>query len=177
MGVLLLLRSQVRAANLIALSKLDLTDAAGRDRIRATLSTINPRAVVVDAALGRIPIEVLFPVVPGSPPTARDPGRPHPKSDRFETMTWTSDQAISLARLQDAIERLAPVVVRAKGLFEAVEHPGRQLLLQFTGGRATRAPAGTPPADMPRVRLVFIVEIGAVSAAEIGSAMEGCVPP
>jgi len=168
-----LLQSQVRVADLIALSKLDLTNAAERDRIRAALSGINPRSVVVEAAHGQVPIELLFPAVPESPPAARDPGRPHPKSDRFETMTWTSDRPISLARLQAAIERLAPKIVRAKGFFETVEHPGRQMLLQFAGGRATLAPAGTPAAEMPRVRIVFIVEIGALSLVEIGKAMEG----
>ncbi len=169
-----LLRSQVRAADLIALSKLDLTDAAGRDRIRAALSAINPRCAVVEAAHGQVPIELLFPVVPASPPTVRDPGRSHPRSDRFDTMTWTSDRPISMPRLQAAIERLAPRLVRAKGLFETVEQPGRQLLLQFVGGRATLAPASVPAADMPLVRIVFIAEVGALSMAEIASVMDAC---
>jgi hypothetical protein len=49
---------------------------------------------------------------------------------------------VSLPRLQNAIDRLARKLARAKGLFEAVEQPGRQLVLQFAGGRATLAPAG-----------------------------------
>jgi G3E family GTPase len=172
-----LLRSQVRAADLIALSKLDLMEAAGRDRIRGGVASINSRCAVVDAAHGILPIELLFPPVPGLAPAVRDPGRPHPKSDRFDTVAWTSDQALSLPRLQAAIERLAPKLVRAKGFFEAVEHPGRQFLLQFAGGRASLAPAGAPPADVPRARIVFIGEIGAVSAAEIGNVMDTCQPP
>ncbi len=77
-------------------------------------------------------------------------------SDRFEAMNWTSDRPISLPRLQAAIGRLAPRLARAKGLFETAENPGRQLLLQFAGGRATLAPAGAPVAEMPRARFVFI---------------------
>jgi G3E family GTPase len=174
-----LLRSQVRAADLIALSKLDLTDAAGRDRVRAALSAINPRCGVVEAAHGEVPIGLLFPVVPASPPTVRDPGRPHPRSDRFDTMTWTSDRPVSMPRLQAAIELLAPKLVRAKGFFETVEQPGRQLLLQFVGGRATLTPAGAatggvPTADVPLVRIVFIAEVGALSMAEIASVMDAC---
>src|SRR5580692_2688236 len=47
-----LLGSQVRAADLIALSKVDLTNVAESDRIRAALSAINPRSVVIEAAHG-----------------------------------------------------------------------------------------------------------------------------
>jgi G3E family GTPase len=172
-----LLGSQVRAADLIALSKVDLTNVAESDRIRAALSAINPRSVVIEAAHGQIPIELLFPAVPASAPAMRDPGRPRLVSDRFETTAWTSDRPISLPRLQAAIERLAPKLVRAKGFFEAVEHPGRQLLLQYAGGRATLAPAGAPVAELPRVRIVFIADIGALSSAEIWQAMDGCIPP
>ena len=45
---------------------------------------------------------------------------------------------------------------------------------QLAGGRATLAPAGAPPPDLPRARIVFIAEIGALSAAEIEGAMEAC---
>jgi G3E family GTPase len=169
-----LLRSQIRAADVIALSKADVASDAARDRVRTMLTAINPRAVVVEAVQGRVPLELLFPAIPDSAP--RDPGRPHPVADRFEAMAWTSDRPVSLARLQAAIERLAPRLARAKGLFETVEHPGRQWLLQFAGGRATLAPAGAPAPGTARVRIVFIAEIGALSAAEVGVVMEGCLP-
>jgi G3E family GTPase len=165
-----LLRAQVRAADVIALSKLDLAAAPDRDAIHA----LNPRAIVVEARDGQVPVDLLFPADPDSLPAPRDPARPRPVSDRFESIAWTSDQPLSLALLQAAIGRLAPKLGRAKGFFEAVEHPGRQLLLQFAAGRATVAPAGPPPPDRPRARLVFIAEIGAVSATEIARAMEGC---
>jgi G3E family GTPase len=170
-----LLRSQVRAADVIALSKTDVAGDAARDRVRAMLTAINPRAVVVEAVQGRVPLALLFPAIPD--PAPRDPGRPRPVADRFEAMAWTSDRPISLARLQAAIERLSPRLARAKGLFETVEHPGRQWLLQLAGGRATLAPAGAPAPGTARVRIVFIAEIGALSAAEVGVVMEGCLPP
>jgi hypothetical protein len=80
-----------------------------------------------------------------------------------------------LARLQAAINRLAPKLARAKGLFESVEQPGRLMLLQFAGGRATLAPGGPPAAGMPRTRMVFVAEIGVLSRAEIDGIMEGCI--
>jgi G3E family GTPase len=170
-----LLRAQVRAADVIALTKTDLTE--GGDGARAALRGINQRAVLVEAPYGQVPLALLFPADPDAPPVLRDGGRARPVADRFETMAWTSDRPIVLSSLQAAIGRLAPKLARAKGLFETVEQPGRQLLLQLAGGRATLAPAGAPPPNRPRVRIVFIAEIGALSAMEIAMAMEGCVGP
>lgn len=169
-----LFRSQLRAADVVALSKVDLADAAGRERIRAAVAAIKPAAVVVDALHGQVPWVLLFPDDPDRPPAPRDPGRRRPAADRFETLSWTAEQPLSLARLQAAIGRLAPKLVRAKGLFETVEQPGRQLLFQLAGGRATLAPAGTATPGTPRARIVFIAEIGALSAAEISGIMDEC---
>ena len=82
---------------------------------------------------------------------------------------------VSLPRLQQAIGRLAPKLARAKGLFETVEQPGRLMVFQLAGGRATLAPGGALAAGVPRARIVFIAEIGALSSAEIDRIMEGCI--
>ena len=172
-----LLRSQLRAADVVALSKIDLVDAAG--------TRADPRCRQGDPAGGGGGRRAAWPdargtAVPDDPdraPAPRDPGRRRPASDRFETLSWTSDRRVSLPRLQEAIDRLAPKLARAKGLFEAVEQPGRQLVFQFAGGRATLAPTGTSSPGLPRARIVFIAEIGVLSTAEIGSIMNGCVQP
>jgi G3E family GTPase len=165
-----LLRSQVRAADIVALSKVDLADASGH--VRDAVAKIRPGAVVVDAVNGQVPMALLFPDGPVAP---RDPGQRRPKSDRFESLSWTSDQPISLPRLQRAIERLAPKLARAKGLFETVEQPGRPFVFQLAGGRATLAPAGQSAPGEPRSRIVFIAELGALSMADVAGIMDGCV--
>jgi G3E family GTPase len=170
-----LLRSQLRAADVVALSKVDLVDAAGRERIRAAISAVKQAAVLVDAPFGQVPLALLFPEDPGRLPARRDPGRRHAATDRFESHSWTSDRAISLPHLQAAIGRLAPKLARAKGLFETIEQPGRQFLFQLAGGRATVAPAEAPALGAPRARIVFIAEIGVLSTAEIGRIMDTCV--
>ncbi len=172
-----LLRSQMRSADIIALSKADLTDQAGRDRARQAVSAVNPRAIVVESVGGAIPLALVLPDDPAKPPMPRATGSRRPVADRYETMAWTSDRPISLPRLQAAIGALAPRLARAKGFFEAVEQPGRPMLLQFAAGRASVSPAGKPAAGQPCVRIVFIAEIGAVSAMEIGLLMEDCLPP
>lgn len=165
-----LLRAQLRAADVVALTKTDLAEDDAP--LRAAVKAIKPSAVVVEAPHGAVPSTLLFSPDPDHPP--RDPGRAGPRADRFETLAWTSDRPLSLAKLQAAIGRLAPKLARAKGLFETVEQPGRQMLFQLAGGRATLAAQGTPNPGMPRARLVFIAEIGRLSADEIGEAMDAC---
>jgi G3E family GTPase len=108
------------------------------------------------------------------PNTKIQPGASHPIGS---TVSWTSDRLVSIARLQAAIAKLAPNLARAKGLFEAAEQPGRQFVFQFAGGRATLAPAGTPSPGLPRARIVFVAEIGALSSTEVSRTMDKCVHP
>ena len=171
-----LLRSQIRAADVVALSKVDLADAANHARVRDAVRAMRPAVVIVDAPHGEVPAALLFPSdVDRVPPAPREPERRRPAMDRFETMSWTSEQPVSLARLRQAIDRLAPKLARAKGLFDTVEQPGRSMVFQFAGGRATLAPGGTRAARIPRTRIVFVAEIGVLSRAELDGIMQGCI--
>jgi G3E family GTPase len=168
-------RSQVRAADVVALSKLDLVDEGGRAAIRDAVRTVRPAAVVVDALNGEVPAALLFPLDLDHVPVPREVPPRRPAVDRFETLSWTSQHPVSLSRLQAAIGHLAPRLARAKGLFETVEQPGRLMVFQLAGGRATLAPGGTLAPGLPRTRIVFICELGLLSREEIDRVMEGCV--
>ncbi|WP_439401514.1 CobW family GTP-binding protein [Bradyrhizobium sp. DASA03068] len=170
-----LLRSQLRVADIVALSKLDLADAAAGTRMREAIRAQRVPAVVVDAHHGEIPSALLFPTAADRAPAPRDSGPKRPVEQRFETLSWISDHPISLPHLQQAISRLAPKLARAKGLFETVEQPGRQMVFQFAAGRATLALGEAPPQGVPRTRIVFIAELGVLSKAELDGIMEGCV--
>src|SRR6476620_2188508 len=140
-----LLRSQLRAADVVALSKMDLVAAEGRAKMCNVM------------------------------PALREVGPRRPAADRFETLSWTSERPVSLPRLQQAIARLAPKLARAKGIFETVDQPGRLTVFQLAGGRATLAPGGALAAGVPRTRIVFIAELGVLARAEIDSIMASCV--
>ncbi|KJC60635.1 GTPase [Bradyrhizobium sp. LTSPM299] len=170
-----LVRSQLRAADVVALNKVDLVDAGSRARMRDAIRALRPAAVIVDAVHGEVPTALLFPTDVDHVPEPREPGPRRPTFDRFETLSWTSERPVSLPRLQQAIGRLAPKLARAKGLFETVEQPGRLMVFQLAGGRATLAPGGVPAPGVPRTRIVFIAELGVLSRAEIDRIMEGCV--
>ncbi len=167
-----LLQSQIRAADVIALSKLDLAEPSQAQRTRMAAARINPRAAIVDAINGDIPVAVLFPPDPDQPAAPRPLSGVPPVKAHFETTTWTASRPVSLHRFQAAIGKLAPRVVRAKGFFESIEQPGRQFLLQLAGARATVTPAGASSPDRPRVRIVFIAAAGTLPSAEIFETMK-----
>ena len=170
-----LLRSQLRAADVVALSNVDRADAAACAQLRDVIRAQRPAAVIVDAPHGEVPTALLFPVEVDRVPAPRDVPPRRPVADRFETLSWTSDRPVSLPRLQHAIGRLAPKLARAKGLFETTEQPDRLTVFQLAGGRATLALGGALAADMPRTRIVFIAELGVLSRGEIDSIMDSCV--
>src|SRR6185295_9757722 len=150
-------------------------DEAGRAPLRNAVRALKPAAVIVDALNGEVPAALVFPLDVDRVPTPREVAPRRPTVDRFETLSWTSDRPVSLPRLQQAIGRLAPKLARAKGLFETMEQPGKLMVVQLAGGRATLAPGGVLTTGTPRARIVFIAELGALSRAEIDSVMAACV--
>ena len=142
-----LLRSQVQAADVVALSKVDLADPTAHAQMREAVRAIRSASVIVDAPHGEVPMALLFPSDVDRVPVPREAGRQRPAADRFETLSWTSEFPVSITRLQQAIGRLAPKLARAKGLFDTSEQPGRLMVFQLAGGRATLAPGGAPTAE------------------------------
>jgi G3E family GTPase len=166
-----LCRAQLAAADVIVLAKTDEADPALTARTRAAAAS-RPAAVLVEAAHGRIPLELLFSTELDAPPTPRATGRRSPAAERFETMSWSASGPVSLARLQTVIGQIAARLVRAKGLIETLEYPGQPLLLQFVAGRATLTPAAPAPAGAPPVRMVFIAELGRLDRTELSRRLD-----
>jgi len=164
-----LLLSQLRAADLVVLSKGDLVERPALDARRLALSQVNRRATFVEAAGGDIPLDLVFPEVGTARERTTRPKRP--SIDRFESFSWTSSEPISLAGFQQAIGRLAPRLVRAKGLLETVERPDCRYLFQLAGGKATLAPLDRDDPEQGGTRIVFIAEIDKTAQAEIDEAM------
>ncbi len=164
-----LLLSQLRAADLVAISKGDLVDRPALETRRDALSQVNPRATLIEATDGDMPLELVFPEVGAASERATRPKRP--SIERFESFNWTSAEPVSLAGFQRAIGHLAPRLVRAKGFLETVEDPKRRHLFQLAGGKATLAPLGRDDPARAGTRIVFIAEIGNVVQSEIDEAM------
>src|SRR5580692_4197721 len=78
-----LLRSQVRAADVVALSKTDIADSADSARIRDAIRALRPTAVLVDAPNGDVPSALLFPSDAVRLTQPREPGPRRPAEERF----------------------------------------------------------------------------------------------
>ncbi|TAJ27639.1 GTP-binding protein [Bosea sp. (in: a-proteobacteria)] len=164
-----LLLSQLRVADLIAVSKGDLVDKPTLDARRQALSQINRRATLVEAGGGEIPLDLVLPEVGTARERTTRPKRP--STDRFESFNWTAAEPISLAGFQQAIGRLASRLVRAKGILETVEKPDVAYLFQLTRGKATLTPLGRDDMAKSGTRIVFIAEVDRIVRSEIDEAM------
>ncbi|SIR26109.1 GTP-binding protein [Bosea sp. TND4EK4] len=164
-----LLLSQLRVADLIAVSKGDLVDKPTLDARRQALSQINRRATLVEADGGEIPLDLVLPEVGTARERTTRPKRP--STDRFESFNWTAAEPISLAGFQQAIGRLASRLVRAKGILETAEKPDVAYLFQLTRGKATLTPLGRDDMAKSGTRIVFIAEVDRIVRSEIDEAM------
>ena len=171
-----LLRSQLRAADVVALSKVDLVDAAARAQLRDVIRAQRPAAVVVDALHGEVPAALLFPADVDRVPAPREVGPRRPAADRFETLSWTSERPVSLPRLQQAIgsagaeTRAGKGVVRDGGAARAADGVSARRRARDAGaGRGAARPGcrGHGSSSLPRS--------GFSRRAEIDGIMEACV--
>lgn len=103
---------QIDAADLILLTKTDLADEPTADRARATLSSRNPRAPVVDVIDGDIPLEVLIDVDPA--PATGGPHHHNPGA-AYRTWSWTTAEPVDRDRIDGFLRHLPDGILRAKG--------------------------------------------------------------
>ncbi|MRX36346.1 CobW family GTP-binding protein [Aminobacter sp. MDW-2] len=146
-------RAQVEAADFIALSK---TRENSDEALRAELVWLN-KTLVFETDGDALPIEALL--VTDRPQPM--PGQAKVGASRFTSIEWQSSGPVALDRFQAAIDRLAPKLIRAKGIVSFVERPGQSFLLQLVGRRATLRPF---PKFEPDCRLVLIAEASVLDA-------------
>ena len=171
-----LYEAQFRSGDFIALNKIDQVTNHERDVARAHVAAINPRSVIFDVEYGQVPLEVLFSASlhqvgqPGQVEQARS----ILATPRFETLHWTSDVPLSLPRFQAVIGRLAPKLVRAKGILHSDEQPDQPMLFQLVGQRATLSAMQAAPVGTAQVCIVLIAENGRLDAAEVKALLASC---
>jgi len=139
---------QIRAADLLVLTKLDLVE--DRQEARSRLEARHPRARVIEAVQGDVPLEVLLGLEPRG--EHLEPG-PHL---HFESFTWTRSAPIPFRALFDRLADLPPSFLRAKGFVHLVERPGRKVAVHLAGGRLHAQPVGDWDEDEAGSQLVFI---------------------
>jgi G3E family GTPase len=166
-------KSQLDAADYVALSKTDLVSQTERDRVRDALRRHKPDRLITDMVDGRIPAELLFSSDLHRPSAGRAP-KSMMAMPAFQTVSWTSRFPLIMARFQNVIGQLAPTLVRAKGIVEFAGRPGQTMLFQLVGTRATISPAPQGVSQAEAVRLVFIARSGTLDEAGLAASLERC---
>ncbi|WBV42398.1 zinc metallochaperone GTPase ZigA [Pseudoroseomonas cervicalis] len=122
-----LLVEQVEFADILVLNKLDLVPPEGRAQAIALLRALNPRAEIVEAEQGRVPLEKVlgtgrfdFARASQAAGWAQALTEGHlPESEEFglSSFVWRARRPLHPARFKAFLESDLPGVVRAKGFF------------------------------------------------------------
>ncbi len=168
-----LCRSQLRTADFILLTKTDLVTPDEHLAMRERLHVFKPGRMMFDVQNGDVPAELLFSAGLHQPGAAAK--RPAFSTPAFQTMDWTANAPVSLPLFQRAVSRLAPRILRAKGILVTIDQPGRPLLFQMVGTRATISPAPPSPPGAALVRLVLIGPLGAFDEAAVTAELDVCI--
>ena len=156
-----LVKRQLAAAQMIALSKTDLVTSEKVGKVFQWVGTVAPSAPIVEAS----DLDDLFIRAPSSPAsvTAAN-GLPH-----FTTFTFTSDFPLERAPLEKALGELPETIWRAKGFVRFTD--GSCALIQKVGARTEISPTEQNQKDTV---LVFISPSDGVNPEEICSKLHKC---
>ncbi|WP_342077006.1 CobW family GTP-binding protein [Yoonia sp. SS1-5] len=157
-----LIRSQIAAAEIIALTKTDLIGPDMAQSVIGFLRGIAPDVRVIEAPNGSMPNDLIF----GSTGVFRAPFQTGDDTDHaaLHTVTWIPQQAVSQRKLDQALKSSPTFIHRAKGFFVDAD-TDRMMLLQAVGARFSFDAA---PADMAPA----IVMIGTGAPADMSAEMD-----
>jgi G3E family GTPase len=138
---------------------------------------VTPGSRVIEAAQGRIPLDLIF-------EGRREAPQPRPEDDHhgahahdhvFATWSWTSDRALSLPGLRSALEQLPESVYRCKGVVQIEEMPLNRYVLQMVGKRYDFAETGRWDDEAPRSEIVLIGGRDGIDPDQLQCAFDACI--
>ena len=122
-----LLVDQVEFANVVVVNKVDLAGSARLARVEAIVSALNPKAKVVRATRGEVPLGTVFgtglfdleeaAAAPGWLSTLRGEEVPETEEYGISSFVYSRRRPFHPARLWRELELAWPEVIRAKGFF------------------------------------------------------------
>jgi G3E family GTPase len=172
------IRTQLRAADLLVLNKIDLVDAEQLAQTRAWLRDVTgPSTAIVETSFGDVPIDVVLGVRAATGPPQREPRDHDHHHPSFETWSWQGEAAIHGAGLVEAIKQLPAGIVRAKGLLHLREDPASRYVLQVVGRRFSVLPDRPWGDDAPASQLVVIGLPGSVDERWLAAKLDCLTSP
>ena len=146
---------QLRGADLLVLTKIDLVDSARLEETRAWLADIAPGTPIVESTRGDLTSALVLGDLQPSPvgPTPREPVH----ASDYDTWSASSTTAIDRDAITDFVAGLPVGVLRAKGTVHLVDDPEHRYVLQVVGRRSelTRDRAWRDD-EQPQTRLIVL---------------------
>ena len=130
-------QAQVKTADIVQLSKVEGVESKNLSRLKLQLNAMGKRLVYgANGKSGLVKGLLGF----GASSRTCPSGMPVQSDGRFETLEWQCKDPIPMAAFQNAIGVISPTLLRAKGFVCFTEKPGKQMVFQLVGQRATLAP-------------------------------------
>lgn len=162
---------QLRAADIVVLSKVDQASAAERAAAATRVRALNARAAIIQAAHGDVEPTLLFgPRGNNSDPL---PVLDHLAQDGFASVVWTSNQPLRRKALEATLGALPAEVYRAKGLLHCTDAPWPDELHLVCGRHTLTAVRLRAPAEPLNQVVLLGPRIGEHAAALVAS-LDGC---
>jgi G3E family GTPase len=195
-----LIVDQVSAADIVVLSKIDLVDAEQRAGVEEWVRRIVPRARILPAVHGDVPLNLLLGVgrfkIALTPISTTAPAQAHHAHDHvhgpdcdhdhdhehhhhdhgtaFATWSYTSARPLSLKALRKALSDLPEAIFRAKGLIFLAEAPTRRAVLQIVGMRVSLVLTEPWETTPPQTQLVFLSLPDMLDTAALAAIFDAC---
>ncbi|MEY5011714.1 MAG: hypothetical protein RLZZ253_2853 [Verrucomicrobiota bacterium] len=157
-----LLTEQIEFADVVVLNKCDLVDAAGLEFVEGVIRRLNPRARILQATRGNVPLgEVLdtnrfdFEAARQSPGWLRVlRGEEKSEADEygFSSFVYRARRPFHPGRFYELIQQEWPGVVRSKGFFWLATRPRAVGVWAQAGGACQYEPGGIWWAAVPKER-------------------------
>lgn len=155
-------RTQIAAADLIVLNKIDLVSPAQLASARARLKTINADAPIVSASRGQVDPELLF----GIRGTRKPAPVSHLHQPELQSFSYTTARVLNRVCFERLTAMLHPGIYRAKGF---VRFADSSYLYNFVAGRFELEPMHADSTE-----LVFIGREAIELRAAIVAALDAC---
>ncbi|MBF6991519.1 GTP-binding protein [Cupriavidus sp. IK-TO18] len=175
-----MVRQQIAGASVVALTKTDLCAAGSAAATVGTISTLAPRATVLEACDGDLPLSVFVDAAMTTPASTgvlqAHAGWPRPAPHAgIRSFAYQTGRSFDKARLRQALLSLPVRLLRAKGLVRLAADP-RLHEVHVVGGRMRmRSMPHGDAGEFGEFALVFIGAFDAAGADAISASMESAL--
>ena len=176
---------QIAFADMVVLNKVDLATPEQLRQIHALIDQHFNNIRIVETSYCDVPYEILLGVgrfdpavlIAAAPNGSHDHHHGHDARPAFDTWSFETDRALSLAALQEAARKLPGGVFRCKGIVRAAEEPEQPAVLQVVCRRVDITRLASWEGRRPATRIVTISAPGSVRGDDLRRWFEGCIAP